>query len=90
MRVTVTGAARLLTPGSLTSGDPDVTQPVPPLVVSHDGHEYVLATNASVRQSAESLSPVSSQDISVTSESLLDLESGYSNAVCVVRLYYLD
>ncbi|KAH9019666.1 hypothetical protein EDB84DRAFT_1624648, partial [Lactarius hengduanensis] len=36
--------------------DPDITQPVPPLVVSHDDHEYILATNASIRQSAESLS----------------------------------
>ncbi|KAH9023766.1 hypothetical protein EDB85DRAFT_1894624 [Lactarius pseudohatsudake] len=37
---------------SLTCSNPDVTQPVPPLVVSHDDHEYILATNASVRQSA--------------------------------------
>ncbi|KAI9445253.1 hypothetical protein H4582DRAFT_903334 [Lactarius indigo] len=28
----------------LTCSDPDVTQPVPPLIVSHDDHEYVLAT----------------------------------------------
>ncbi|KAH8988925.1 hypothetical protein EDB92DRAFT_1800007 [Lactarius akahatsu] len=68
----------------------DVTQPVPPLVVSHDDHEYVLATNASVRQSAESLSSVPSKDITVTSESMLDLENGYSTAVCTVRSFYLD
>jgi len=68
----------------LTCSDPDVTQPVPPLVVSHDDHEYVLATNASVRQSAESLSSVPHKDITVTSESMLDLESGYSTAVCAV------
>ncbi|KAI9460933.1 hypothetical protein BJY52DRAFT_239582 [Lactarius psammicola] len=68
----------------LTCSDPDVTQPVLPLVISHDDHEYVLATNASVRQSAETLSSVPSKDITVTSESMLDLESGYSTAVCAV------
>lgn len=78
-----------LTFSSLTCGDPDVAQPVPPLVVSHDGHEYVLATNASVRQSTESLSSVLSKDITVTSESMLDLESGYSTAVCAVSSFYL-
>ncbi|KAH9082134.1 hypothetical protein EDB83DRAFT_2592049 [Lactarius deliciosus] len=74
----------------LTCSDPDVTQPVPPLVVSHDDHEYVLATNASVRQSAESLSSVPSKDIAVTSESMLDLESGYNTAVCTVSSDNLD
>ncbi|KAH8998916.1 hypothetical protein EDB86DRAFT_2802958 [Lactarius hatsudake] len=74
----------------LTCSDPDVMQPVPPLVVSHDDHEYVLATNASVRQSAESLSSVPSKDITVTSESMLDLESGYSTAVCMVSSDNLD
>ena len=89
VRVKVASTTELLTVGSLTSSDPDVTQPVPPLVVSHDGHEYVLATNASVRQSAESLSSVPSRDITVTSESMLDLESGYSTAVCAVSSFYL-
>ena len=89
MRVTVACNTVLLTLGSLTCSDLDVTQPVPPLVVSHDGHEYVLATNASVRQSAESLSSVPSEDITVTSESMLDLESGYSTAVCAVSPFYL-
>ncbi|KAH9064275.1 hypothetical protein EDB87DRAFT_1396125 [Lactarius vividus] len=74
----------------LTCSDPDVTQPVPPLVVSHDDHEYVLATNASIRQSAESLFSVPSKDITVTSESMLDLESGYSTAVCTVSSDNLD
>jgi hypothetical protein len=74
----------------LTCSDTDVAQPVPPLVVSHDGHEYVLATNASVRQSAETLSSVPSKDITVTSESMLDLESGYSSAVCAVSSDTLD
>jgi hypothetical protein len=89
VRVTVACTTGLLTLGSLTCSDPDVTQPVPPLVVSHDDHEYVLATNASVRQSAESLSSVPHKDITVTSESMLDLESGYSTAVCAVRPFYL-
>jgi hypothetical protein len=71
--------------GSLTSNDSDVTQPAPPLRVFHDGREYVLATNASVRQSAESPSRDSSLDTAVTSESILDLETGYHSAVCVVR-----
>ncbi|KAH9042362.1 hypothetical protein EDB84DRAFT_910231 [Lactarius hengduanensis] len=74
----------------LTCSDPDVTQPVPPLVVSLDDHEYVLAINASVRQSAESLSSVPSKDITVTSESMLDLENGYSTAVCTVSSDNLD
>lgn len=89
VRITVACAAELLTLGSLTCSDPDVRQPVPPLVVSHDGHEYVLATNASVRQSAESLSSVPHKDITVTSESTLDLEIGSSTAVCAVRSFYL-
>jgi hypothetical protein len=71
--------------GSLTSNDSDITQPAPPLRVFHDGCEYVLATNASVRQSAESPSRDSSLDTAVTSESILDLETGYHSAVCVVR-----
>lgn len=89
MSVTVICNTEPLTLDSLTCSDPDVAQPVPPLVVSHDGHEYVLATNASVRQSAESLSSVPSKDITVTSESMLDLESGYSSAVCAVSSFYL-
>lgn len=89
MRVTVACTTEILTLGSLTCSDPDLTQPVPPLVVSHDDREYVLATNASVRQSAESLSSAPSKDITVTSESMLDLESGYSTAVCAVRSFYL-
>src|SRR5258708_15501161 len=89
VRVTVACATNLLTLGSLTCSDPDVTQPVPPLVVSHDDREYVLAINASVRQSAESLSPVPHEDITVTFESMLDLENGYSTAVCAVRSFYL-
>ncbi|SRR6266702_6307076 len=89
VRVTVACTTEILTLGSLTCSDPDLTQPVPPLVVSHDDREYVLATNASVRQSAESLSSAPSKDITVTSESMLDLESGYSTAVCAVRSFYL-
>jgi hypothetical protein len=89
VRAKVASNTELLTVRSLTSSDPDAMQPVPPLVVSHDGHEYVLATNASVRQSAESLSSVPSRDITVTSESMLDLESGYSTAVCAVSSFYL-
>ncbi|KAI0257610.1 hypothetical protein BJV78DRAFT_1116381 [Lactifluus subvellereus] len=69
----------------LTSNDSDVTQPAPPLRVFHDGCEYVLATNASVRQCTESPSWDSYPETAVTSESILDLETGHYSAVCVVR-----
>ena len=74
---------------SLVSSDSGVVQPVPPLRVLHDNREYVLATNASVRQSTESLSLDPSLEIAVTSESTLDLESGHHSAVCVVRSSYV-
>jgi hypothetical protein len=74
---------------SLISSDPGVVQPVPPLRVFHDNREYILATNASVRQSTESLSLDPSPEIAVTSESTLDLESGHHSAVCVVRSSFI-
>ena len=74
---------------SLISNDPDVVQPIPPLRVFYDDHEYVLATNASVRQSTESFPLDTYPEIAVTSESALDLESGHHSAVCVVRLLFV-
>lgn len=74
---------------SLISSDLGVVQPVPPLRLLHDGQKYVLVTNASVRQSTESLSLDASPEIAVTSESTLDLESGHHSAVCVVRSSYV-
>jgi len=74
---------------SLTSSDLGVVQPVPPLRLLYDNREYVLVTNASVRQSTESLSLDPSPEITVTSESTLDLESGHHSAVCVVRSSYV-
>ncbi|KAI0307755.1 hypothetical protein B0F90DRAFT_1813161 [Multifurca ochricompacta] len=68
----------------LTSSDSNVAQPAPPLFVSYGDHEYVLVTNASVRQSAESLSLGPSPGTAVTSESILDLEGAHHSAVCVV------
>lgn len=80
----------LLTPlYSLISSDPGVVQPVPPLRLLHDNREFVLVTNASVRQSTESLFLDPSPEIAVTSESTLDLESGHHSAVCVVRSSYV-
>jgi len=74
----------------LVSDNPDVAQPVPPLRVLYDDREYVLATNASVRQSTESLSLDPSPEIIVTSESNLDLEGGHHSAVCVISSDNLD
>jgi hypothetical protein len=73
---------------SLISSDLGIVQPVPPLHLLHDNREYVLVTNSSVRQSTESLSLDPSPEITVTSESTLDLESGHHSAVCVVRSSY--
>ncbi|KAI0002074.1 hypothetical protein BJV77DRAFT_33648 [Russula vinacea] len=74
----------------LTSSDLEVVQPVPPLQISYDNREYVLMTNASVRQSTESPSFDTSSGIAITSESTLDLESGHHSAVCVTSLDNLD
>lgn len=74
---------------SLISSDLGVVQPVPPLRLLHDNREFVLVTNASVRQSTESLSLDHSPEIAVTSESALDLENGHHSAVCVVRSSYI-
>ena len=74
-----------LTLCSLITSDMDVAQPVPPLHISHDNREYVLVTNASVRQSMEPPSFDPSSGIAITSESTLDLEIGHHSAVCVVR-----
>jgi hypothetical protein len=74
----------------LISSDLDVVQPVPPLHISYDNREYVLMTNASVRQSTESPSFDPSSGIAVTSESTLDLESGHHSAVCVISSDNLD
>jgi hypothetical protein len=46
-------------------------------------------TNASVRQSVESLSFELSSGIAVMSESTLDLESGHHSAVCVVMSFFV-
>lgn len=70
----------------LTSSDLEVAQPAPPLHVSYDNRQYVLVTNASVRQSMESSSYDPSPGIAVTSESTLDLESGHLSAVCVSKV----
>jgi len=74
----------------LISNDREVVQPIPPLRVFHDDHEYVLATNASVRQSTESFSLDTYPEIAVTSESTLDLESGHHSTVCVISSDNLD
>lgn len=73
----------------MLSSDSDAAQPVPPLHVSYDNREYALVTNASVRQSTESLALEPSPEIAVTSESTLDLESGHHSTVCVVRPSYV-
>ncbi|KAI9457724.1 hypothetical protein F5148DRAFT_340325 [Russula earlei] len=74
----------------LTSSDPDVAQPIPPLRVFYDDRDYVLVTNTSVRRSTETLSSDTSPEIAVTSESTLDLESGHNSAVCVISSDKLD
>ena len=89
MRVVGLCITQLTTLCSLISSDLGVVQPVPPLRVLHDDREYFLVTNASVRQSTESLGLDPSPEIAVTSESTLDLESGHHSAVCVVRPSYV-
>jgi hypothetical protein len=87
VRITELSITELTSFGSLTSNDSDVTQPAPPLRVSHDNREYVLVTNASVRQSTES-SRDPSPGTTVSSESILDLETGHPSAVCLVRSFH--
>ncbi|KAI0271344.1 hypothetical protein BC834DRAFT_966842 [Gloeopeniophorella convolvens] len=68
----------------LTSNEPNVTQPSPPMLLSHDGRDFVLTSSVSVRKSTESPTADFSPTSQVVSESILDLESGRHSAVCVV------
>ncbi|THH33503.1 hypothetical protein EUX98_g623 [Antrodiella citrinella] len=69
------------------NGDENATQPDPPLILNHDGIEYVLHDTSSIRQSRESVplqesSPGTSAE--VTTESILDLENNHKVTQCEV------
>jgi hypothetical protein len=79
---------------SLNVGDPESTQPNPPLTISQDDQTYVLHTNASVRQSVEEVHATTTTSLSSSTataiiENVLDLETDHNSVTCQVEEFAL-
>ncbi|KAF4572818.1 hypothetical protein EYR36_007328 [Pleurotus pulmonarius] len=69
----------------LTLKDPSIVQPDSPLTLFFEGHNYLLRSTSSVRQTPEYLSQTESvDDISVLTEQILDLESDQQSTICKI------
>lgn len=74
---------------SLQGTDAEITQPLAPLLLTHNGENYILHSSASVRQSIDELPAYDEgrpdPSLAVVSESVVDLESSQKATSCEVR-----
>ncbi|CAL1695351.1 unnamed protein product [Somion occarium] len=73
----------------LQGTDAEITQPLAPLLLTHNGENYILHSSASVRQSIDELPAYDEgrpdPSLAVVSESVVDLESSQKATSCEVR-----